>query len=390
MLVEKVRLKNFRNIETAVVELCPHVNIMYGQNAQGKTNFLESIYTAIQGVSFRTSQFKNLVNDQNNPTDTTGFIELLLKKNKLDYKLSTQFSADEKRTFLNEKKVSKSTIRKEFSTVLFSPESLAVIKNSDRERRDLIDNLIETLFINQSKSLEDFRRLLRQRNTLLKDFKDKKFEINPKNVLYLETITEKYLACAVEVVALRMEALQRIIPGWQTVLKEIFEQKNVDISVDYVISETSYKHINKTEIHDAMYNRWLQLKTAEIKMGHSLVGPHKHDICLLFNEKDSRIYCSQGQQRLLILAFKMAQIGLHFDVHGTYPILLLDDVLSEIDEPKRLKLIEVLESLRAQIFITSTESTVLRYLNRGSYSVFEVKNGRISSKTGHQEELSVR
>jgi DNA replication and repair protein RecF len=86
----------------------------------------------------------------------------------------------------------------------------------------------------------------------------------------------------------------------------------------------------------------------------------------------------------------MAQIGLHSDVHGTYPILLLDDVLSEIDEQKRLKLIEVLESLRAQIFITSTENTVLRYLNRGSYSVFEVKKGLISSKTGHQEELSVR
>lgn len=387
MFIEKIRLQNFRNFLDARLDLCPNVNILFGQNAQGKTNFIEAISTLIHGSSFRTSDVKNLINDQQK---THSLLEIMIQKNNLKYKIQTQIAENERKFFLNEKKVSKSTIRKEFSTVLFSPESLSVIKNSDRERRDLVDEVIESLFVPQKKALENYRRLLKQRNALLKDFKDNKYEINPRNVLYLETLTEQFLRCAAELVEIRLLCLQKMIPRLQDVLVEIFEEDDVEISVDYVISEQRFRQITQQEAYDAMYKRWLQLKSAEIKFGHSLVGPHKHDICLLFNEKDSRFYCSQGQQRLLILAFKMAQIGLHFDVHGSYPILLLDDVLSEIDEFKRHKLIEVLESLRAQIFITTTENTVLRYLNRSSYSVFEVKKGQISSKTGHQEELSVR
>ena len=249
--------------------------------------------------------------------------------------------------------------------------------------------MIEDIFPEKRKSLLDFRRLLKQRNALLKDFKEKKYEINPRNILFLETLTEQYLASAAEIAELRSQAIEKIRPRLEKVLTEIFNENDVEIAVDYVISEQKFRQVSKQTALDAMYKRWLQLKSAEIKYGHSLVGAHKHDICLLFNGKDSREYCSQGQQRLLILAFKMAQIGLHFDVHSTYPILLLDDVLSEIDEIKRLRLMEVLETLCAQIFITTTESTILRYLKRNSYSVFEVKNGQINSTAG-QEELSVR
>lgn len=379
-------LKSFRNILVANDTFCPRVNILYGENAQGKTNYVESIYAAINGESFRTSEYRHLINQQSKVSS----IELQIEKKKLKHHLHVQLTENDKKLLLNGKKVTKSTIRNEFSTILFSPESLSVIKNSDRERRDLIDDLIETLFPEKRKLLSDYRRLLKQRNSLLKDFKEKKYEINPRNVLFLETLTEQYLNVAAEIVELRIVAIEKIRPRLTKVLTEIFSEKAVEIAVDYVISEQKFRQIDKTTALDAMYKRWLQLKSAEIKYGHSLVGAQKHDICLLFNGKDSRDYCSQGQQRLLILAFKMAQIGLHFDVHSTYPILLLDDVLSEIDEMKRLRLMEVLETLCAQIFITTTENTILRYLQRASYSVFEVKNGQMNSTAGHQEELSVR
>lgn len=386
MFVEKMSLKSFRNILVAKDAFCPRVNILYGENAQGKTNYIESIYAAINGESFRTSEYRHLINEKSSLSS----IEVHIEKKKLKHHLQAQFTENDKKLFLNGKKVSKSTIRNEFSTILFSPESLSVIKNSDRERRDLIDDLIETLFPEKRKLLSDYRRLLKQRNTLLKDFKEKKYEINPRNVLFLETLTDQYLLVAAEIVELRLQAIEKILPRLEKVLTEIFSEKSVEIAVDYVISDQKFRRINKETALDAMYKRWLQLKSAEIKYGHSLIGAQKHDICLLFNGKDSRDYCSQGQQRLLILAFKMAQIGLHFDVHSTYPILLLDDVLSEIDEMKRLRLMEVLETLCAQIFITTTENTILRYLQRASYSVFEVKNGQINSTVGHQEELSVR
>lgn len=386
MFVEKISLKSFRNILVANHTFCPRVNILFGENAQGKTNYIESIYTAMNGESFRTTEFRNLINEKS----SFATIDVYLEKKNLKHQLNIQLSENEKKIVLNGKKVSKSTIRNEFSTILFSPESLSVIKNSDRERRDLVDQLIEDIFPEKRKRISDYKRLLKQRNALLKDFKEKKYEINPRNILFLETLTEQYLLAAAEIVELRLLALEKILPQLTKVLIEIFNEKDVEIAVDYVISDQKQRQINRQQAHDAMYKRWLHLKLAEIKYGHSLVGAHKHDIRLLFNGKDSREYCSQGQQRLLILAFKMAQIGLHFDVHSTYPILLLDDVLSEIDEMKRLRLMEVLETLCAQIFITTTENTILRYLQRSSYSVFEVKNGQMNSTAGHQEELSVR
>lgn len=385
MYIQSVRIKNFRNIDDAFLELSPKVNILFGDNAQGKTNFLESIYTSVNGLSFRTTDYKNILNDSK-----TAYVDISIQSRSLQHRLQTMTSLSERKMILNEKKVSRSTIRAEFSTILFSPESLSVIKNSDRERRDLVDDLIEDLYPDKRKSLIDFRKILRQRNVFLKELKEKKREINATSVQVLETLTEQFLKISSELVLLRLSALRKIQPEIQRVLAEIFNQ-HVDICVDYVISDQCVKgEPSAQELYDAMYKRWLQLKSAEIKTGSSLVGPQKHDICVLFNGKDSRHYCSQGQQRLLILAFKMAQIGLHYDVHETYPILLLDDVLSEIDETKRIRLIEALESLRAQILITTTEDTVLRYLNHSTYSVFDVSNGRIRPKVASQEEASVR
>ncbi len=387
MYIEKIRIKNFRNIQNTQIHLCPSVNIFFGQNAQGKTNFLESIYTVLNGASFRAPYLEMLLPAQD--LKAQALVELHLHKKNLLHKVALNFSESEKRHFVNEKKQTISTIRKEFSTILFSPESLSVIKESDKERRDLVDEVVEKLSEKNQKTLESFRRLLRQRNLLLKEFKDGRYEVNPKNILYLESLTEKYLEQAAELVVARLEVLQKIVPPMAEILGKVFLKTAVDISVDYVISDTPYRSLTQQGAYDAMYKRWLQLKSAEIKTGFSLIGPHKHDIRFLLNENDSRYYSSQGQQRLLILAFKMAQIGVHFDVHGTYPILLLDDVLSEIDEQKRQALMEALEGLHTQIFITSTETTVLRYLNRCEYAVFEVKNGEMSSKTGHQEEISV-
>lgn len=384
MFIKSVRIKSFRNIEDACIELSPKVNIFFGDNAQGKTNFLESVYTSVNGLSFRTADYKNILND-----DRPAYVDITIDKKSLTHRLQTMTSLNERKIILNEKKVSRSTVRAEFSTILFSPESLSVIKNSDRERRDLVDDLVEDLFPDKRKVLTDFRKILRQRNVFLKELKDKKREINATTVQVLDTLTEQFLKISSELVTMRLQALRKIQPEIKKVLADIFNEA-VDICVDYVISDQPIiGEPNLNELFDAMYKRWMQLKSAEIKTGSSLVGPHKHDIRVLFNEKDSRYYCSQGQQRLLILAFKMAQIELHYDVHETYPILLLDDVLSEIDETKRIRLIEALESLRAQIFITTTEDTVLRYLNRSTYLVFDVSNGRIRPKVS-QEEASVR
>lgn len=391
MKFKKLRIKDFRNIANLEIEPGPRVNVLFGENAQGKTNFIETIYALTHGKSFRFSETDSLLRYGEKAGENTSFAlaEGLIEKNNLTHKIQFLLSSEGKKILLNEKKISGSTLSREFSTVLFSPESLSVIKNSDKERRDLLDELIASVFHHKAAVLDDYRRILRQRNKLLKDLKDGVLEINRQNVEFLDTLSEKFLRLSTEIVLLRLAALERMKPNLTAALSYVFESNNVDIAVEYVISGQIFNHHDENLVYAAMHTRWMQLKTAEIKSGLSLVGPHKHDIRILLNEKDARFYCSQGQQRLIILAFKMAHIRLHFDVHSVYPILLLDDVLSEIDEKKRMKLIEYLETINAQIFITTTEQTVLKYLDSKILSVFEVQNGFITPAS-KREELSVR
>lgn len=378
MHFKKIEITNFRNLRNVEITLNPRVNVFFGENAQGKTNLLETIYTLTHGRSFRTSDVENLIHNVDKPAEFSR-VTALIEKNKLQSRIHLVLSGHTKSFFVNEKKVSGGAISRRFPSVLFSPESLSVIKNSDKERRDLIDELIESVFPEKSKIIDGFKRALKQRNKFLKDLRDGVLEINAKNALYLETLTESYLKVAAEMVQLRLESLQALQNYLEEALGYVLEAERVEIDVDYVMSDQKITNSDTAFLYDTMRKRWLELKTAEIRSGHSLVGPHKHDVRIIFAGKDSRFYCSQGQQRLLILAFKMAQIRLHYRIHSAYPLLLLDDVLSEIDEKKRMKLIEYLEQINAQIFITTTESTVLNYLSRESLSVYSVEKGVIKS-----------
>jgi DNA replication and repair protein RecF len=131
------------------------------------------------------------------------------------------------------------------------------------------------------------------------------------------------------------------------------------------------------EINEMTHKRMMGLRDAEFATGASLVGPQKHDIIFLYGQKDSRFYCSQGQQRAIILSFKMAQIVYHRRVHGFYPALMLDDVLSELDESKRTALINFLHEINTQIFITTTDLSLPQSFALENYSVMEVKNGEV-------------
>jgi len=390
MRFKHLRIRNFRNFES--IEMVPgdRINVLFGENAQGKTNFLETIYTLTHGRSFRTADSQNLLLQSQTDGNDFAAVDAWIEKKDLLFRAHFALSGKDKSLKVNDKKISTSTLRKEFSTVLFSPESLSVIKNSDSERRDLLDDLLLSVFHQKTKVIDDFKRALKQRNRLLKDFKEGTLEVSRENVAFLDTLTQSFLKISADLVVLRLAALERMKESLREALCFVFQDDNVEIAVEYVISGKIFHECNTEEIHNAMYNRWQELKAAEVKSGLSLVGPHKHDIRIVFNGKDARFFCSQGQQRLIILAFKMAQIRLHYDLHGIYPILLLDDVLSEIDEKKRMKLIEYLETVNAQIFITTTEQTVLKYLNSKILSVFEVENGHIRCVNKNEDEMSFR
>ncbi len=375
MFVENILIKDFRNIKSLQTSFSKNLNVFLGKNGQGKTNLLESIYLLVNGNSFRYSNNESFINYSSENKASVSLIQSVFHQNSLKYNLKMTIQKKTKEFFVNEKKVSSAQIQKKFSVVLFSPESLSFIKESSEFRRVLLDEFLASVDSKNVDIISDFKKALKNRNRLLKDFRDTKIPKTQFDPLF-DSLTELYLAKATDLVWKRLEALDKIKGDLNDNMQYI-SQSNVDIFVDYVASDESFLHFTREKIAEKLKKRAQELRSAEVSSGSSLVGPHKHEILFLYNQKDSRFFCSQGQQRAIILSFKMAQIVYHRRVHGTYPILLLDDVLSELDSEKRFRLVEFLEKLETQIFITSTEIDAVENLNKENVKIKYLDNGII-------------
>lgn len=375
MKMSKLRLKDFRNFKDLEIQFADRLNIFIGDNGQGKSNLLEAIALLSLNESFRYADNEKMIRfDQ-----TASFVEGDLVRNGLDFKVKTQILKSRKNVTWNDKKVTQATIRNQFSCVVFSPESLSFIKEASDERRTLIDEALISIDPHAAALVADYRKALKTRNRILKDYLDD--QIDKKSTLsVLESLEPIYLNLASQLTLKRIRLLSQMEQGIRDAM-EFISKKPVDISVEYRISGDNYlqkaSEITLEQINNALYQRLSQLRDAELSSGSSLVGPHKHEIVFLYDQKDSRFYCSQGQQRALILSFKMAQIVYYCKLHEAYPILLLDDVLSELDFVKRGALIEFLQSIKTQIFLTTTDLHLPEELQMNESKVFEVKEGRI-------------
>lgn len=375
MKMSKLRLKDFRNFSEVEVEFSDRLNIFIGDNGQGKSNLLEAIALLSLNESFRYADNENLIRFN----QAASFIEGDLERNGLDYKVKMQILKSRKNVTWNEKKVTQNSIKTHFSCVVFSPESLSFIKEASDERRTLIDEALISIEPHMANLVADFRKALKTRNRILKDYSDE--QIDKKSTLsVLESLEPIFLNLASQLTLKRIQLLGNLTRGIQEAM-EYISKKPVDISVEYRISGENYlqkaSELTLEQVNNALYQRLTQLRDAELSSGSSLVGPHKHEIVFLYDQKDSRFYCSQGQQRALILSFKMAQIVYYYKLHEAYPILLLDDVLSELDFVKRGALIEFLQSIKTQIFLTTTDLHLPEELRMNESRVFEVKEGRI-------------
>ena len=375
MQLNTLGLKNFRNISEAFLRLSPRLNIFIGDNGQGKTNFIESIHLLIEGESFRYSDYSTLIQFGYE----SAFIKASLINNELEYQILLKILGNKKETLVNDKKTTK--IEQYLPpVVLFSPESLSVIKESADERRKLLDSLIETSIKNGKQLLLDFKKALRTRNKILKDISEEKTS-RDMGLQTLDSINQIYFSLAAKLTYLRIKCLTDIKPFVQEALAKIeTKNPNVTFNFSYEISDQKIVENSEEMLINLMKKRAQELLPAELSAGISLVGPQKHDVIFLYSGNDSRFYSSQGQQRSIILAFKMAQIVYHYRVNGFYPVLLLDDVLSELDQTKQSSLVLALNEIQTQTFLTSTDIEVLKKLNIDSSTVFNVQNGFVQSE----------
>lgn len=379
MKFSSLKLRNFRNYRDLALEFPSGVVVFYGPNGQGKTNLMEAFHFLLRGESFRPCTSQSLLLHEDQQISNTALVEGHLTQQGLHHDIKLTFAEGRKQLIWNQSKVTSAALTRQFPVVLFSPESLSAIKDGPEERRRLIDDVVLTHSAASVKILKDFSYALKTRNRILKDALLEKTPVGQARQL-LESLDPSYLPLAVELTVARLNALNALSEDFKRAVGAVLQLKNVDISVEYLISSENAREWTRAELLSAMHKRALELRETELRTGASLVGPHKHDIRILFSGKDSRFFCSQGQQRALILSFKMAQILYHYRSYQVYPFLLLDDVLSELDPDRRTNLVGFLKDIPAQIFLTTTDLSFAMDFGDRRLNIFKIDAGSVRAQ----------
>lgn len=376
MKFQSLRLKNFRNYTDLSLEFPPGIVVFYGANGQGKTNLVEAFHLLLRGESFRPTSPDSLLRNTPEGVAPNALLQAKLTRGGLQHEVKMTFSEGKRSLHLNGNRATAGALARQFPIVLFSPESLGAIKEGPDLRRQLLDDVLLTHSTTSIKILKDFSLALRTRNRILKDYKR---GVNSQNqaLKLVESLDPVFLPLAAELTVARLNALRDLLPDFKRALIDVLATPAVDISVDYLISGQNAVDWSRADILSAMHNRAVELRQRELESGSSLVGPQRHDVRILFSGKDSRFFCSQGQQRALILSFKMAQILYHHRAYQVYPFLLLDDVLSELDSTRRANLVKFLKDIPAQIFITTTDLSFSPDFGDRRLSVFRIERGTV-------------
>jgi DNA replication and repair protein RecF len=387
MRFSKISLENFRNYQSLKLQFDSKVIILVGPNGSGKTNIIEGLSLLSSGSSFRTNSKSHFIRNQSNSKIaskidnfqtplTSALAQGTISRGLLDDDLKVVITKSTKENFVNGKKTSAGNLKTEFPSVIFSPESLSSIKEGPEVRRALLDEVICNSPEYGAQTVADFQKVLKSRNKVLRDHSTG-VRSTQQTLPVLESLEVQFLRYATLLTRHRLEVLREYLPEIRESFSRISNQKDVDISVDYVISGRIANDWDAETIMNTMRYRLRELASAELSLGTSLVGPHKHDVRFLYCGNDSRFFCSQGQQRALILAFKIAQIIYHRRTFGLSPILFLDDVLSELDSDKREFLLRFLGEHESQTFITTTDLNQLGKTRMEDAQIIWVRNGNV-------------
>ncbi len=363
MICKKIQIKNFRNIQTCEVDFTPHVNLLFGNNAQGKTNLLEAIYYTALGKSFRPAREAELIRHD----CTTAIIENTFSDSLRDQMLSVQmFGGKSKRVMThNGVKVDKlSDMMGVFRVVLFCPEHLSLIQGGPDLRRSYMNVALSQLRPAYLKSLQRYNHILKERNALLKTATEQRAVFDATEPMWSEQLAREaafltikryeYMKAINEQVRIYFKAMmgkyedENEIPQLTytpTLGMEWMSKEGLTESLDKLTEEMAlerYRHLMSSH-HDR-----------EIATGGTLYGIHRDDVRITLNGRPARLYASQGQQRSLALAMKLAEGWVSAkEFSGEMPVFLFDDVLSELDAHRREYLVS--EMTGRQVIMTACD-----------------------------------
>ncbi|MDR3540814.1 MAG: DNA replication/repair protein RecF [Desulfosporosinus sp.] len=360
MMINNFHLQNFRNYQDETVQFMPGTNIFVGNNGQGKTNVLEGIYYLLTGKSYRVQREQELLRWEQTEFHLYG--DFLLAHHKVY--LESHYRDKKKMVKVNQVPCQRlSDFVGTINVIFFSPDDLVMIKGGPLERRRFLDLHIAQMHPGHVGILNAYNKVVQQKSALLKSSVSKSSKYSQ-----LQLWNDQIIELGKKIICNRLDLTKRLQEKANQIYTNLTSQKET--------MQTIYIALGKKNANDAIsqFPQLLHEKLEqEIERQMVLIGPHRDDVQILLDDKPARLYASQGQQRSLVLSLKLAELELIKQEKGEYPLLLLDDVLSELDRFRRDYLIKFIESSRIQTLITMTSAET--HLDSGA--LYHVEKGHI-------------
>ena len=357
MKINNLELNNFRNYNNAKVELKDGLNFIVGKNAQGKTNLLESIYLLSVGKSPKNSKDKQIINFNQEKAKVAVSFSTNAGRKTIEMYLD---KSDKKSIKVNNLNILKLTeLVGTLSVVYFSPDELKLIKEVPEDRRSFLDISISQFDKGYLYNLLKYNRILKMRNQILKSF-----DSNESKIEQLKLFTPQLIETAEKIIEKRLNFIENLKIIAKNIHKLITIEENLDISY-------SYNKKENLSIKEDLQQQFEKSIEKELELGYTTIGPHRDDIIFKINDLDCKYYASQGQQRTVALVVKLSLMEVIKQEIGEYPILLLDDVLSELDDNRQNRLLELSTKYQTLISCTTLPRTDLKC------NVIKIENGKV-------------
>ena len=370
MYLDHFVVQNYRNLEKIDTKFDPNVNIFIGKNAQGKTNLLEAIYFLALTRSHRTNTDKELIHFGSDYANIIGKVY----KSQVNVNLRVLITKKGKKVWIN--RIEQPKLSKyvgQLNAILFSPEDLELIKGAPALRRKFMDQEFGQINSEYLFFASKYRQVLAQKNNYLK----KLAKGQAKDQIFLDVLSDQLAGIAAEIISRRFKFLE-YLSDFASEAYEHISLASEKLTIAYRPSISGIKSSDSTEeIYHKVLHNFQKTKIMEMKKGTTLSGPHRDDIEFKLNDRNAHLYASQGQQRSIALSIKLAEIQLVYHLTDEYPLLLLDDVMSELDHGRQSALLNYIHG-KTQTFITTTDLKGISWEIIKKPKIYHIQSGKIS------------
>jgi DNA replication and repair protein RecF len=366
MLLESLEAHNFRNLSGKIF-WGPGLNFIYGDNGQGKTNWLEAIYLLATSKSFRTQRPQEAVLFGEDLAVVRGRVA---RSTEIQRDLQVTIQGNTKTLSVNGKREAVTRYLGQLHTVAFTADELEVVRGGPEARRKFLDRGVVSLHHAYVQTLADYTRVVKQKNRLLQDVSESEMNLDDARTL-IEPWNEQLIALSSEIHRARVDYVERLN---EALLSRLFGRE--EVTIRYVSSLAGKGDLSD---YEGLIAERLRLRLqAEINSGYALIGTHRDELEILFDGRDIRTFGSSGQQRSALIILDLAVISVYHSWHSEYPVFLMDDVDAELDRKRINHLLEYLQG-RTQTFVTTSKEDLVRAFAACS-RVFEIREGAALQK----------